>query len=98
MRVTLSPIRYHGETVHGRSPQEIAPDPDFVIGAVVTGARHEPTHRKFERGTNDMWRNLSAERFGNKIEGLIRRYHTTIGGAFIRTIENSALMLSALDN
>lgn len=33
----------------------------------------------FERSTNDMWRNLTAERF-RKIEALIRSYHTTIGG------------------
>ena len=33
----------------------------------------------FERSTNDMWNNLTAERF-RKIEGLIRGYHTAIGG------------------
>jgi hypothetical protein len=34
----------------------------------------------FERSTNDMWRDLSAERF-QRIEALISRYHTSIGGA-----------------
>ncbi len=34
----------------------------------------------FERSTNDMWRDLSADRF-RKIEALIARYHTSIGGA-----------------
>lgn len=33
----------------------------------------------FEQSTNDMWNNLTAERF-RKIESLIRTYHTTIGG------------------
>jgi len=34
----------------------------------------------FERSTNDMWRDLSAERF-KRIEALISSYHTSIGGA-----------------
>ena len=34
----------------------------------------------FERSTNDMWRDLTAERF-RKIEALVARYHTSIGGA-----------------
>jgi hypothetical protein len=33
----------------------------------------------FDRSTNDMWRNLSADRF-RKVEALIRSYHTSIGG------------------
>jgi hypothetical protein len=33
----------------------------------------------FERSTNDMWRDLTAERFG-RIETLIKSYHTGIGG------------------
>jgi hypothetical protein len=34
----------------------------------------------FERSTNDMWRDLSADKF-KKIETLISKYHTSIGGA-----------------
>ncbi|MGD0191840.1 MAG: hypothetical protein ABSD74_13960 [Rhizomicrobium sp.] len=33
----------------------------------------------FERSTNDMWHNLSAERF-RRIETLIKNYHISIGG------------------
>jgi len=33
----------------------------------------------FDRSTNDLWQNLSAERF-RKVESLIRSYHTSIGG------------------
>lgn len=33
----------------------------------------------FDRSTNDLWQNLSAERF-RKVESLIKSYHTTIGG------------------
>jgi hypothetical protein len=34
----------------------------------------------FERSTKDMWRDLTADRF-QKIETLVSRYHTSIGGA-----------------
>ena len=34
----------------------------------------------FERGTNDMWREITAERF-KRIEQLITNYHTSIGAA-----------------
>ena len=34
----------------------------------------------FERSTNDMWRDLTADRF-KKIETAVSRYHTSIGGA-----------------
>ncbi|HEY1722850.1 MAG TPA: hypothetical protein VGG27_16520 [Magnetospirillaceae bacterium] len=33
----------------------------------------------FDRSTNDLWQNLSAERF-RKVESLIKSYHTNIGG------------------
>jgi hypothetical protein len=33
----------------------------------------------FDRSTNDLWQNLSAERF-RKVEALIKSYHTSIGG------------------
>jgi hypothetical protein len=33
----------------------------------------------FDRSTNDMWNNISADRF-RKVEDLISSYHTTIGG------------------
>jgi hypothetical protein len=34
----------------------------------------------FERSTNDMWRDLTADKF-KKIEAMISHYHTSIGGA-----------------
>lgn len=34
----------------------------------------------FERSTNDMWHDLNADRF-KRIEALVGRYHTSIGGA-----------------
>jgi hypothetical protein len=33
----------------------------------------------FDRGTKDMWQNISAERF-RRVEAMITAYHTTIGG------------------
>src|ERR1051326_2479087 len=109
-----------------------------VMEKTINGLLANVTGRieSFERGTNDMWRNLTAERF-RKIEKSIRSYHTTIGGALcalsvkmnawvrlfppsapggplrraefmlsdmrqgidrIRTLENSAPMLSVLDS
>ncbi|TVR96086.1 MAG: hypothetical protein EA406_12830 [Rhodospirillales bacterium] len=44
------------------------------LTAAITG-RFE----NFDRSTDDMWHDLSAERF-RKVENLIRSYHTTIGG------------------
>ncbi|TVR83772.1 MAG: hypothetical protein EA405_03680 [Rhodospirillales bacterium] len=44
------------------------------LTAAITG-RFE----NFDRSTDDMWHDLSAERF-RKVERLIRSYHTTIGG------------------
>lgn len=48
---------------------------------VINGRLSNVTGRleNFERSTNDMWRDLTAERF-HKIESLIGSYHTTIGG------------------
>ena len=34
----------------------------------------------FERSTNDMWRDLNGDKF-KRIEALVSRYHTSIGGA-----------------
>ena len=44
------------------------------LTATVTGQLES-----FERGTSDMWRGLTAERF-NKIEALIKGYQISIGG------------------
>lgn len=52
------------------------------IEATINGKLSSITGKveSFERSTNDMWRDLTADRF-KKIEGLIQHYHTTIGSA-----------------
>jgi hypothetical protein len=53
-----------------------------TIEAAVNGMLSSVTGKieSFERSTNDMWRDVTADRF-QKIEALVSRYHTTIGGA-----------------
>jgi hypothetical protein len=52
-----------------------------LIEETINGALANVTGRleSFERSTNDMWNNLTAERY-RKIETMIRTYHTSIGG------------------
>ncbi len=52
-----------------------------MVEQAVNGLTANVTGRleSFERSTNDMWRDLTAERFG-RIEVLIKTYHTSIGG------------------
>jgi len=53
-----------------------------IIEATINGRLSSITGKieSFERSTNDMWRDLSADKF-KKIEALISKYHTSIGGA-----------------
>jgi hypothetical protein len=52
-----------------------------IVEQSVNGLTANVTGRleSFERSTNDMWRDLTAERF-SRIETLISSYHTAIGG------------------
>jgi hypothetical protein len=140
----LPPIQnFLQSVVDIRNNYQLKQDPNVLRGLdlmeqTINGLLANVTGRieSFERGTNDMWHNLTAERF-RKIEALIRSYHTNIGGVLcalsvkmnawarlfppsapggllrraefmlsdmrqgidrIRTIENSAPMLSVLDN
>jgi hypothetical protein len=53
-----------------------------MIEATINGRLSSITGKieSFERSTNDMWRDLTAEKF-KKIETLVAHYHTSIGGA-----------------
>jgi hypothetical protein len=53
-----------------------------MIEATINGRLSSITGKieSFERSTNDMWRDLTAEKF-KKIEALVSHYHTSIGGA-----------------
>ncbi|HEY4075527.1 MAG TPA: hypothetical protein VGM26_01220 [Rhizomicrobium sp.] len=70
-----------------RSSHQLAQDKSLMeaidmIEATVNGKLASITGKieSFERSTNDMWRDLTAERF-RRIETLVSRYHTSIGGA-----------------
>jgi hypothetical protein len=70
-----------------RSSHQLAQDKSLmdaidVIEATVNGKLASITGKieSFERSTNDMWRDLTAEKF-QRIETLVSRYHTSIGGA-----------------
>jgi hypothetical protein len=53
-----------------------------MIEATINGQLSSITGKieSFERSTNDMWRDLTADKF-KKIETMISHYHTSIGGA-----------------
>lgn len=52
-----------------------------MMQSVINGVMANITGRfeNFDRSTEDMWNNITAERF-RKVEQLIKSYHTTIGG------------------
>jgi hypothetical protein len=53
-----------------------------MIETTVNGSLSNITGKieSFERSTNDMWRDLNADKF-KRIETLVSNYHTSIGGA-----------------
>jgi len=70
-----------------RSSHQLAQDKSImgaidVIESTINGKLASITGKieSFERSTNDMWRDLDADRF-KRIEALVSRYHTSIGGA-----------------
>src|SRR5579872_1466772 len=70
-----------------RTNRQLSMDPSLMkvvdmIEATINGQLSSITGKieSFERSTNDMWRDLTADKF-KKIESLISHYHTSIGGA-----------------
>ena len=70
-----------------RSSHQLAQDKSIMgvidtIESTVNGKLANITGKieSFERSTNDMWRDLNADKF-KRIEALVSRYHTSIGGA-----------------
>jgi hypothetical protein len=69
-----------------RSNYQLRQDPNMMrtldlVEQTINGLTANVTGRleSFERSTNDMWQDLTAERF-RKIEKLIKNYHASIGG------------------
>jgi hypothetical protein len=74
----IAMIRASHQLAHDRGLMEAVGTLESTINgklANITGKIES-----FERSTNDMWRDLTADRY-KKIEALISRYHTSIGGA-----------------
>ncbi len=74
----ISMVRSSHQLAQDRSLMEVV----AVTEATINGMMSSVTGKieSFERSTNDMWRDLTAERY-RKIETLVSRYHTSIGGA-----------------
>jgi hypothetical protein len=74
----LAMVRANYQLAQDRSLMDVV----GTLEATINGALSNVTGKieSFERSTNDMWRDLTAERY-QKIEALLSRYHTTIGGA-----------------
>jgi hypothetical protein len=69
-----------------RSNYQLKQDPNLMrtvdfVEQTINGLTANVTGRleSFDRSTNDMWQDLTAERF-RKIERLIKSYHASIGG------------------
>jgi hypothetical protein len=71
-------VRASHQLAHDRSLMEAVATTEATINGTMSSVTGKI--ESFERSTNDMWRDLSAERY-RKIEALVSRYHTTIGGA-----------------
>ena len=74
----IAMVRSSHQLTHDRSLMEAV----AMTEATINGTMSSVTGKieSFERSTNDMWRDLTAEKY-RKIEALVSRYHTTIGGA-----------------
>jgi hypothetical protein len=74
----IAMIRASHQLANDRSLMDVVDS----VESTVNGSLSNVTGKleSFERSTNDMWRDLTAERF-QRIEVLVSRYHTSIGGA-----------------
>lgn len=84
----IAMVRSSHQLAHDRSLMEVV----STIEATINGMMSSVTGKieSFERSTNDMWRDLTSEKY-RKIEALVSRYHTTIGGALCAlTVKMSA--------
>ena len=87
-----------------RASHQLAQDRSLMdvvdtIEATINGMLSNVTGKieSFERSTNDMWRDLTAEKF-QKIETLISLYHTSIGGALCAMTVKMAAWTSQFPN
>ena len=74
----MAMIRANHQLAQDRSLMEAVDTTEETVNGMLSNITGKI--ESFERSTNDMWRELSAENF-RKIEALISQYHTSVGGA-----------------
>jgi hypothetical protein len=79
---SIAMIRSNHQLAQDRGLMEVV----NTLEAAVNGMLSNVTGKieSFERSTKDMWRDLTADKF-QKIEALVSRYHTSIGGVLCAT-------------
>jgi hypothetical protein len=78
----IAMIRSNHQLAQDRALMEVV----SALEAAINGMLSNVTGKieSFERSTKDMWRDLTADKF-QKIETLVSRYHTSIGGVLCAT-------------
>jgi hypothetical protein len=74
----IAMLRANQQMAHDRGLMEVVSKLESTINGKLSNITGKV--ESFERSTNDMWRDLTADRY-KKIETAVSRYHTSIGGA-----------------
>ena len=74
----IAMLRANQQMAHDRGLMDVVGKLESTINGKLSNITGKV--ESFERSTNDMWQELSAEKF-RKIEALISQYHTSVGGA-----------------
>jgi len=74
----IAMLRANQQMAHDRGLMDVVSKLESTINGKLSNITGKV--ESFERSTNDMWRDLTADRF-QKIEAAVSRYHTSIGGA-----------------
>jgi len=78
----IAMIRSNHQLAQDRALMEVVSSLEAAINGMLSNVTGKI--ESFERSTKDMWRDLTADKF-QKIETLVSRYHTSIGGVLCAT-------------
>ncbi len=78
----IAMIRGNHQLAQDRALMEVVNSLEAAINGMLSNVTGKI--ESFERSTKDMWRDLTADKF-QKIETLVSRYHTSIGGVLCAT-------------
>ena len=78
----IAMIRSNHQLAQDRALMEVVNSLEAAINGMLSNVTGKI--ESFERSTKDMWRDLTADKF-QKIETLVSRYHTSIGGVLCAT-------------